>query len=245
MDRTDWETIDARNRAAVRPSRTRAWFAIVLIAITTAVIALEILIIGRGFSFVERFGSVTLAELSLWQRNLNTISGIYLLALVPTAIAYLAWQSRVVDNIPALSGSEPWVSPRWSIALWFVPLANFVAPYKVVADAWSRLADRASERRPTVVLGWWLLWIGGGVGTRLLITLSNPETAPELNAFLTGISVALAAHVVSGLLLIWIIREMERRIRVRIARSEAVVPPTPSLAPAPPETEAAAPATGD
>ena len=245
MDRTDWATIDARNRAAFRPSRTRAWFAIVLIAITTAVIALEILIVGRGFSFVERFGSVTLQELALWQRNLNTISGIYLLALIPAAIAYLAWQSRVVDNIPALSGSEPWVTPRWSIALWFIPLANFVAPYRIVADAWRRLADRESERRPTVVLGWWLLWIGGGVGTRLLIALSQPETAPELNGFLTGISVALAAHVLSGMLLIWIVRELERRIRVRVARNEAAAPPASSTMSPPPELEASASAVAD
>lgn len=243
MDRTDWDLIDARNRAAFRPSRTRAKVAMALLGVTTAIIVLEVVVMARGFSFVERFGNVTLAELSLWQRDLNRISGIYLLALVPTAIAYLAWQSRVVDNIPALSGSEAWVSPRWSIALWFIPLANFVASYRILADAWSRLADREEERRRTAVRWWWLLWFGGSIGTNILLAVSKPDTPAGLNGFLTGFAAGTVANALAGIVLIWIIREMERRIRVRVARNAAVS--TPAAVPAPTSADAALAGAGD
>ncbi|HEX2755277.1 MAG TPA: DUF4328 domain-containing protein [Candidatus Limnocylindrales bacterium] len=241
MEATDWQTIVRQNHPRYRSARRRSHWAMLFIGLATAAIALEILVVARGFSFVEHFGSVTLAEITTWERNLNTVSGLYIASIVPAAIAFLAWQSRVVDNIPALSSTDPWVTPRWSIALWFVPLASFVAPYRIVADAWRRLAGRPAQRNAGLVLIWWILWLGGGLTNRIVQAFTQPpETAPALSSLLTWITGAAVAQVVAGLLLVWIIVEIERRSADRAAanaRSDLESPPadlameTPAIEP--------------
>jgi hypothetical protein len=222
METTDWHVVDAQNRARWRSARTRARWAMLLVALVTAVIGLEIAVFLHGFSFVDRFGRVPLAEVSAWQRNLNTVTGLYLASIVPAAIAVLAWLSRVVDNIPALTGTDPWVTPRWSIGRWFVPLANFVAPYRIVADAWRRLASRPAQRGTELVLAWWILWIGGGLVGQFLSRTAAPAPTPSaLSSFLSWATGALVANVVAGILFIWIIRTIERRSATRAAENAA------------------------
>ena len=222
MEATDWRLVDAQNRARWRSARTRARWAMLFVGLVTLVIGLEVAVFVHGFSFVDRFGRVPLAEVSAWQRNLNTVSGLYLVSIVPAAIAVLAWLSRVVDNIPALTGTDPWVTPRWSIGLWFVPLANFVAPYRIVADAWRRLAIRPAERGTELVIAWWILWFGGGLVGQFLGRTAGPAlTAAAFNSFLTWATGTLIANAVAGFLLIWIIRTIERRSVARAADNAA------------------------
>jgi hypothetical protein len=205
---------DGRYRSARRRSR----WAILFVGLATGIIGLEILVVAHGFSFVDRFGRVTLAEISTWQRNLNTISGLYYVAIVPAAIASLAWLSRVVDNIPALTGEQPWVTPRWAIALWFVPLASFVAPYRIVADAWRRLAETPAGRSAAIVAAWWILFLGGGAVNRLISATVRPaETPAAFSGLLTWITGAAIVQLVAGVLFIWIVRTIERRSTARDA----------------------------
>ena len=98
------------------------------------------------------------------------------MSLVLAAIAVLAWLSRVVDNIPALTGKTPVDTPRAAIGWWFVPFANLAIACDIDRDAWARLATRPEERRATVVYAWWLIWIAGLVADRLLGVLPFPNT---------------------------------------------------------------------
>jgi hypothetical protein len=214
MNSVDWSAVDAQHRP-FRSARTRSRWAIGFIGLVATWMALEVLVISRGFSFADRFGQISLGEYSQWQRNLNTLDGLYLASIVPAAIAFLAWLSRVVDNVPALRVGEPSVTPRWAIAAWFIPLASFIWPYRIVADLWRKVG--AGRPGAKAVVAWWILWIGGGLTIRLSSLGPPAETAAALRSTLTTVTVAATGQIVAGILLIWIIRGIERGSRARAA----------------------------
>lgn len=230
MQPTEWASIDRHQASAYRPAGRRASIAMVLVALGTAAVGFQVLTMLRGFEFLDRAGRVTAAELSTWQRDLDTADRLSLIAIVLAAVAVLAWQSRVVDNIPALTRTDPWVTPRWSIALWFIPLASFVAPYRIVADAWRRLTYPGARGGTAIVLAWWVLWLGSGIAFRAISAGAKPTTLDQYRSFLTWITGTSVINLVAGVLFLWIIREIERRSGARAEanaiadRAERAVP---------------------
>jgi Domain of unknown function (DUF4328) len=79
---------------------------------------------------------------------------LYVVLYLATGVTFIAWLYRAVQNDRAL-GRSARHSPGWAIGGWFIPFANFVIPYQVVADLW-----RGRGRRRTT-LTWWLAWIVG------------------------------------------------------------------------------------
>lgn len=216
--------------APFRPSSVRAKWAMALVGITTAVVAGETLVVLNGFTLIDNIATTTTAEITQWARTLDGSGSLYILVLIPSAIALLAWLSRVVDNVPALGGGEPSVSPRAAIGWWFVPFANFVKPYAIVADVWRRLGAIGS-RGPALIIAWWVLWIGGSIAARVLVAMPSPDTISGFKTLLTEMTVTLSSQVLAGGILIWIIWEMEQRV---VSRSAALVPvaAAPAVSPA-------------
>ena len=208
--------------APYRPSRTRAISAMVLIGFVSAVLVYSATVEARASGLVERAinGFATDADFASLSREENLASGAYIVGYIGAAIAFLAWLSRAVENIPPLGGGRPMFTPRSAIGWWFVPFANFVQGYRIVADLWRRMATTASERRVVLVLAWWLLWLGAQVASRLVtMAVNNVRTFEEIRALVVPSVVAPLATAVAGLLLIWIIRETERRVALRAALS--------------------------
>ena len=100
---------------------------------------------------------------------------------VITAIAYLGWLSRTVDNIPALRGGRPLVTPRWSIGWWFIPFANLIKPYQIVRDVHDRMAIGASSSGGWIVLAWWLSWVAGRVIAAIAELVPQPINPEAIN----------------------------------------------------------------
>jgi len=199
-----------------RSSDVRARVALVSVGLTMAATGL----VGAGMVFgidlANRFDSVSRSDINQWRRLVDSMTGFYVAAYVVSVPTFLAWLSRVVDNVPALGGGKPSVSSAGAIGWWFVPIVNLFKPCLIVADVWRRLATRPREAGAGPVLAWWVLWLGGLLVMQLVAAVPEP-TADAWRRVLIVQSAALVAQVVAGGLLLWIIRGIERRSETRMA----------------------------
>ena len=210
-----------------RSSRTRAMVAMAALAVA-GVLDLASVVHLTGFSQLADdvvSGAAGSVEANAFDATTATIGGLFAIALVVCGIAYLAWLSRAVENAPALGAGTPPHSPRGAIGWWFVPFANFVIPYRIVADLHDRLATAVdSDRARPLLLGWWLTWLGGnliGYGTRF----TGSDSIDQLKSAITITMVSDALNVVAAVLAILVIRRILGRETAR-----AGAPATPVAA---------------
>jgi hypothetical protein len=233
--------------AGYEPSGGRATAAKVLLGISTAVDGLLALWLISGLSLITRImdGAATQAEVTSYDNTQTGLSSGSLLGYVVAGIAVLFWLARVVSNVPWLGGGTPQHSPGWSVGVWFIPVVFLVVPYVVVRNLWRRLVSPGRPAAAAVVAAWWLTFLAGAILTRFAAaSLSAAETESALRGAVYAGILGSSLTVVSGILLIRIIGELETRCRVR-ATALGVVP-TPPLGPAwgappTPATLAAAP----
>lgn len=223
--------------AATRSSNVRARWAMILVGVATFALIGAVGTVYQGVSVIDRLPFVSQSEIASWEKALRSAVGAYAICYVLAGIAFLAWLSRVVDNVPSLGGGRPNASPRAAIGWWFVPFVNLVKPFQVVADVWRRLATTPQERATTLLLVWWLLWLGGGIVDRIIGAVPDPDDLATLRSLLVLDSIALFAQVIAGWLLIRAIWEIERRSRIReealrggLLAGRAIAAPSPGAA---------------
>lgn len=80
-------------------------------------------------------------------------SGKLLQAMLMLAIGpfFIWWTRRATCNVAALGAESPTFSPGWAIGWWFIPIANWFQPLRVLNQAW-----RASD--PNAVLQGGAAW---------------------------------------------------------------------------------------
>jgi hypothetical protein len=177
----------------------------------------------RGLSLLDQSHIVSTLDLDQWELAVGKANELHLGTLIAAAIAVLAWLSRVVENTPRLGGGEPVASPRASIRWWFVPVASQIKPYQIVADVWRRLSSSPAELRVSVVRAWWILWVVGGLVDYVILWLPAPTSLADARFELEGDALALGMQAVAGVLLVAIVREVERRADLRAdLRAEAM-----------------------
>lgn len=139
--------------------------------------------------------------------------GVYVLA----AIAWVAWQSRTIDNEDALGIGPSPISPRRSIGWWFIPFANLVMPYRSHRDIDRRYSSGAASRG-WLVPAWWTMFIVGGLVANGVGRLwEAAETIEEVQTALTLYVVSDALTIVTAVLAITMIREIQSRALGRAA----------------------------
>jgi hypothetical protein len=176
-----------------RSARLRSRFAIATLGIAGAISLIAALQDVSGFAIVDRAeaGTLTVAEADAFDAAFGAMGLLQLGSVILCAIAFLAWLSRSVDNVPGLRGGTPVATPAWSIGWWFVPFANLVKPYQVVADLYRRMAP-AERIGSGIVLAWWLLWILNNIVTQIAGRLWGGDTIDSLR---TGLSLWVASDL--------------------------------------------------
>lgn len=203
--------------AVYRSAGTRAKVAMSLIAIAGLVsfgMATQDL---TGLNLVRQaeLGTLTETEAAAFDLTTQTLAGAYLIAFVASAIAYLAWLSRCVDNVPKLSGVTPNLTPRWAIIWWFIPIANLWKPYTVIRDINRVLATEQRSGGDGLVLAWWITWNVGNVVGSLLFGLQDPQTLDDLNPWFAANLISDVFGMVSAVLAILVIRQLQARANER------------------------------
>jgi hypothetical protein len=199
-----------------RSSWLRARVAITLLAAAVAADAAGTLLDLQGLSLMGAADAGTLTEAeAIAFDDLNSKVALIQLALyVASAVGVLAWLSRVVENVPPLTGAVPRRGPRAAIGWWFVPFANLVVPYQIVADAVRRLRTNDTDPTERLLVPWWGLWLVASVLGNVLWRLPN-DTIDDLRVRFTITAVSDGANVAAGILLILIVRGVERSSHTR------------------------------
>jgi uncharacterized protein DUF4328 len=153
--------------------------------------------------------------------------------ILATAVAFLAWLSRIVENIPLLGGGQPLTSPRAAIGWWFVPFANLVQPFRIVADAYRRLAAAQPAPGLWLVTLWWLLWIVGNLvsNVALRVVLQENPTIADLRLEFLAYAVSDVLTAVAAVLAVIMIRRMQRWANDRAATASGLPVPNTLVVP--------------
>ena len=190
--------------AVPRSARTRAWVAIALLLACAVVWAVAVVVVDLGaFALFDRAatGQLGMVEADAFDSQAATIAAVSVGLEVLTAIAFLAWLSRVVENVPRTGAGPTKRTPRGAIGWWFVPFANFVVPYQIVAETNRKLARATARRSLTILLAaWWVFWVLGGVIGRLLRMRRMPDDLPGLRE-IVGQSLAADVFVLAAAVL--------------------------------------------
>lgn len=139
-----------------------------------------------------------------------------LAAIVVCAVTFLMWLHRVVRNNRLLSTRSARFSPAAAVGWWFVPFANLVVPFRVVAEAWRNAsmlqrADGIVERLPGALIAWWAFFAGGNVVGRVSVVLSNDQGMESLRNATETALVASGALVVAAALGVWVVLGLTAR----------------------------------
>jgi hypothetical protein len=136
--------------------------------------------------------------------------------VILAAVAFLAWQSRSVANVPWLGGGTPGISPGWSIGWWLVPFANMFMPYRSMADLERRTTFGAPRSR---LLGaWWVLFVACNVADGLLsFAMTDTTSIDDARALVVVDVIALLGLATSGVLGIAVVRGVQRASEARAA----------------------------
>lgn len=198
-----------------RSSATRGRAAVAAVGATVIASAIAVLVDLYGVAIVAAAedGTLTPDDAYAFDALTASVALVQVGLLLASAVTVLAWLSRVVENVPPLTGGTPRRSPRGAIGWWFVPFANFVVPYQVVSDAVRRLRT-GDERAERLLLPWWAAWLALSVLGGVLFRLPQ-DTLDELRAGFILTAVLDALYVASGVLLVLIVRAVEWRAAVR------------------------------
>src|SRR5919198_1029140 len=154
--------------------------------------------------------------------------------IVGAVIAWSAWLSRVVDNIPALGLGWPNVTPSAAFIESFLPGVNLFRVPAIVRDVVGKL--EGGPRGDALIAAAWLGLVGGVIVPRFARYVSGPLTLESGDAAATvGLlagQVGLGLTIVGAIFLIVLIRQVdglaERRARERVGN--AASPASPAIA---------------
>jgi hypothetical protein len=219
-----------------RSASTRSIATIAALAANGILAAIATLHALGSLDLIDRYlaGTATDADLVAFDDLFAQIGLLQTVAFFVAAIAWLAWQSRSLDNESALRIGPPEVSPRWSIATWFIPFVNLVMPYRTMRGLY-RHHHGGSSSGLRLVQAWWAAYlvsnIGANVAGRVWVLVDDPAS------FEQGLLVWAASDfltVTAAMLAIVLVRD----IQARADRLATLAGPTLST---PPGTEDAAP----
>lgn len=204
--------------AGYRSSSRRGTAVVGLVAATViadlAGVALDVQ--GLGLMDAAASGELGQEEAAAFDNTYGLVGMIQLAAYIASAVAVLAWLSRVVENVPPLTGQVPRRSPREAIVWWFVPVANYVVPYQIVGDTVRRLCADGGGLARSLLPIWWIAWVAANLVGNVLWRLPS-ETIDQLRQLYVLTAISDAASVVAGILLILIVRAIEQGSEARAA----------------------------
>ena len=173
---------------------------------------------GNRLSKVNAFDDhrtlTALGDLNDADDLVSAIGGILGVITLATFVVFIVYLYRASKNTELWNISSRTWTPGWTIAGWFIPLANLVIPALVVTDTWKRTPEAPtsgaadSGTSTGIVWWWWVLFVIGYIGIQLDIDPDSFSGARAEDWINIVSSILLAA---SAIPLIVIVRTLARR----------------------------------
>lgn len=165
----------------------RIWSQVARVAIGIFLALLALLIVAYVGLLVEELSAGGRAGFNAYSRTLavalvgtNVVLGLFFtLAAVPVA----GWIYRAHANLAEAGVSELRYSPGWSVGSFFVPLVNFVVPFRAMRELHNRSHGEAAwEAHAPVsdVTSWWSCQIAAGAVSAVAGLVALLATIPYL-----------------------------------------------------------------
>ncbi|WP_051902842.1 DUF4328 domain-containing protein [Streptomyces xanthophaeus] len=152
------------------------------------------------------------------------IGAVQVMSLLATAVVFIIWFHRVRCNGDIFRPDIFTQSRGWAIGGWFIPLANFVLPYRTAKQTWwasTPLGPDGSHRTLSAapVTTWWLVWVASAILDRIAgrLYLTSKSTEEVLNAYAFGI-VSDLATIVAAVFAVVFVRKLTALQNTRAAQ---------------------------
>ena len=165
----------------------------------------------------------TLVNLGIAKDNLNTPESsstmtstlLILLSTVMLAIvAWAAWLSRAVANLPTLGLGFGRTSPRFVFVESLIPIYNIWRVQRIVMDILRRIHPSPRDQT-AVVIAWLPLVVSIAVPAIMVRVVRRVSLKDTVGALELGSEIAIGLQIVAGLFLIALIWRVEGRMRLR------------------------------
>ena len=129
--------------------------------------------------------------------------------LLANIILTFIWLYRANTNIRALGKRHLNFSPRATIIWWFIPFANLIAPYQIMAELWRHslnMVKNKNYRRTGILLVWWFCFISSSFFDKASDRFIDSENIEDVITGCIIFSVGCIPFIISALTLIKITR---------------------------------------
>ena len=159
------------------------------------------------------YQSMATGDISTALGLVTILSTIFLIALIACFILVGRWIYRASANAHALS-NEMTISPGWAVGWYFIPIANLFKPYQAMREIWLASHFRGNwhgEPSPSIVTGWWGLWIVINILDNISMRLGRLDENGDIAGMTTFFDLAAALlNVALCLVLISLMRQINR-----------------------------------
>ncbi len=146
---------------------------------------------------------------------------VVILVAVVAGIVSLQWIYRANMNAQAWSPAMR-VSPFWSVAWFFIPVAFLWKPFQGVSDTWD--VSHGSIRTPALLRWWWAVWLISNFTGQISFRLGmRAETTGMLAMSFLAEALSAITATASVLTFLWIVQAVTAAQTRRMT-----TPPSPS-----------------
>jgi hypothetical protein len=192
--------VSARGRA------TAIW---IMVMVQLVMLGLSVLGGVSALSSIGAGGSTALFTAAL-SGGLAILGGLMMIA---TFIVFLTWVYRSIANLPALGSMNCRYTPGWAVGWWFIPIANLVHGYKIMATIWEESQPPLVNengfylpRKSAIVGWWWALYL-----MTTVLSWSTRNSNASLHSILTSLTVLSMLEIVQGVLFMIMVRGAQKR----------------------------------
>lgn len=220
LDRDLDSSIGPGIEPAIRDNGKRARSAIILLWIMAGIYILSALSAALQFKmWWSSFDAPVHVNIVLANNARQTIMGwVAEVGMIVSAVFFIRWFRRTYRNLHVIDGSYLSYSEGWAAGAWFIPILNWVRPYRIMREICEHTSEHAgrinskyadSSKLLNLVGGWWALWIIAPIIQRAAGFMALNTIVIKLLLLATGmIFIADVMRAISALLAIRIIKKV-------------------------------------
>jgi len=135
-----------------------------------------------------------------------------------TSVVFARWIIASHKTVRALGAQGMTITPGWAVGYYFIPFINLVRPYTAMKELWCASVDpqhATTQVAPSLLPGWWTLWIINGVLGQIIWRMSMHAEGIEMLKTVTVLSIVGS---IAGVALSFVALKLVRGITGNIAR---------------------------